>query len=73
MASIFRISIVRDDEEPVLLHPGAKGERDLVDAITRQVVDKGVGFFRTEAHVRQAIVDGVSEILHALKSEVIPS
>lgn len=70
--SKFRIAIVREDAEPVLLYPGSLGERDLVDAVTKQIVGKGVGFFRTEARVRQAITDGIAEVIHELKSEVYP-
>lgn len=71
MASRFLLSIVREDGEPVLFYPGGKGERDLVDAITAQllksgvgvfdlapVVEKGVGIFRTHKHVVEAIASG---------------
>lgn len=71
--SKFRIAIIREDDEPVLLHPGSQGERDLVDAITQQIVSKGVGFFRTEARVRRLIAAGINDVLMQLKSEVQPT
>lgn len=71
MASRFLLSILREDGEPVLFYPGGRGERDLVDAITTEllksgvgvfdltpVIEKGVGLFRTHKHVISAIDSG---------------
>lgn len=72
MASKFRIAIVTDDGDPVHLHPGGQGERDLVEALVQHIVGKGVGFFKTEAQVTKAITEGISEVIYQLKSEVVP-
>lgn len=73
MPSPFRICITHADGDVVYLRPGSTGERDLVAAITKHVVSKGVGFFRTQARVEEAIAQGVADALYALKSEVQPT
>lgn len=60
--SQFRIQIVRADGDSVRLYPGALGERDFLDAVAA----KGVGWFRSTAHVQQAIAD----VFLDLKKEV---
>jgi hypothetical protein len=71
--SRFRVHILDTETgaEAALL-PGGRGERDLVDAVLAAIVKRGVGIFRTEAHVAQAIQEGMQEALFALKSEVLP-
>ena len=71
--SPFRICIVRADGEPVLLHPGRTGERYFVDDVVKRVLAKGVGIFRTEAHVREDLEAALEEALHDLKSDVVPA
>lgn len=73
MASKFRISITRLDGDPVHLVPGGHGERDLIAAILDAAIAKGVGLFRTEAHVRADLEAAVEEVLTNLKSEVRPT
>jgi hypothetical protein len=69
--SQFRIAIVdRDTGRQVLLVPGGVAERDLVEDVVDAVLDRGVGFFRTEAQVEQAIRDSMREVLRKLKSDV---
>lgn len=46
-------------------------ERDLIEACTAAVVTRGVGIFRTEAHVRAAIVAGITEAITDLKRETV--
>jgi phenylpyruvate tautomerase PptA (4-oxalocrotonate tautomerase family) len=70
--SDFRIAIVRADGKRVLLYPGSRGERDLIETVTAAVVEKGVGIFRTETKVKAAIAEGIAEVLQVLKSEVVP-
>ena len=73
MSSKFRVCIAREDGDPVYLVPGGLGERDLEEAIVNKILSKGVGFWRTESHVRKSIEAGLDEVLHELKAEVIPS
>ena len=70
--SRFRVVIMKEDGTFAVLHPGGKGERDMTQAITEQVIEKGVGFFKTEAQVKLAVEEAISEVLHELKSEVEP-
>lgn len=70
--SQFLIQITRVDKAPVLLRPGGRGERDLVSEVTKRVKEAGVGFFRTEAQVVAAVEAALTQVLHELKSEVVP-
>lgn len=72
MTSKYRLVIIREDGNPVFYMPGSKGERDMVNAIVEKVMSKGVGFFRTESHVRKDVVEAVNEVIHDLKAEVTP-
>ncbi len=72
MSSKFQITITRTDHKPVTFRPGGGHERDLVNAIVTKVISKGVGFFKTEAKVKEAIQQSLEEILYELKSEVKP-
>ena len=71
--SAFVISIARTDAEPVRLKPGSSAERDLVESIVRASIARGVGMFRTEATVAERIREAVKEVLHDLKSDVVPN
>lgn len=66
---LFLLQIVDRQGAVVRLPGGGRLERDLVDACTRVIVSKGVGVFRTEAHVREAIREGMTEAIRALKRE----
>lgn len=68
---LFLLQIVEASAPHVVvrLPAGGRLERDLVEACTRAIVSKGVGFFRTEAHVRQAIAEGITEAIRALKQD----
>jgi hypothetical protein len=70
--SKFRISIVRPDGYQVLMYPGSRGERDLVADIVERTLAKGVGVFRSEAHVKADLEAAITESLQALKSEIVP-
>lgn len=72
MASKFLITITRHDGKEVHLRPGAHGERDLVKAIVDATLAKGVGLFRSKAHVKEDLEAALSEVLFELKSEVKP-
>jgi hypothetical protein len=71
--SEFRLAIVRADGQRVLLMPGGRAEHDLIQACADAILAKGVGVFRTEAHVRRAIEQGMHEALLAIKSDVLPT
>lgn len=67
--SDYRISITRKDSHPIHLRPGGKGERLLVESVVRAALSKGIGVFRTETHVAQAIRTAFDDVLYALKLE----
>jgi hypothetical protein len=50
---------------------GSPMERDLIEACTAAIVAKGVGVFRTEAQVKRAIAQGITETVQALKRETV--
>lgn len=99
--SKFRISITRPDGAAVTLYPGSQGERDfvksVVDVVTSKrdlakeiaevAMSKGIGFLKTEKHVRrdldaalkeilpkfqQDLLDSINEVIYSLKAEVKP-
>lgn len=70
--SHYHVCIHRNDGQAVTLKPGSHGERELCTAIIEAAVAKGVGLFRTEAHVRQALHEAIHDVLHAVKAEVRP-
>jgi hypothetical protein len=53
----------------VTLPGGGKLEADLIEACTTEALKRGVGFFRTEAHVREAIKEGFVAVISNLKRE----
>ena len=65
------LQIIHDDGRVLTLKAGGKLEADLVATCTAAVVAKGVGVFRTEAHVKQAIASGLKEAIQALKNETV--
>ena len=69
--AIFLLQIVEaQSPHPVVRIPGGGPlERDLITACTAAIVEKGVGLFRTEARVKQAILEGLTETIAALKQE----
>lgn len=70
--SDYLVCIVRVDGRAVHLRPGGSRELDLVQAVADAAVEKGVGLLRTEAQVRARIVEAMTDVLHGLKSEVVP-
>lgn len=48
---------------------GGALERDFVAACTEAIVRRRVGFFRTEAQVKQAISDGITAAILDLKED----
>lgn len=68
-ATLFWLQIVDAQGKVVTLPGGGKLERDLIEACTERIVTKGVGLFRTEAQVRQAIREGIADAMRDLKLE----
>jgi hypothetical protein len=69
---VFYLQIV--DRDGIVVEPfpgGGALERDLIDACTRAILAKGVGF-KPSAHVEQDIRDGMAEAILDLKRETIP-
>lgn len=65
---LFWLQIVDVNGKVVTLpDAGGKLERDLIAACTNAIVSKGVGVFKTEAQVRKAIEDGITETFTDLK------
>lgn len=48
---------------------GGTLEVDLIDACARAIVARGVGVFRTTAHVEKDIRDGIAEAIMGLKDQ----
>lgn len=68
----FLIQIVDGETGQVVVLPGGgRVERDLIVACTDAAVARGVGFLRTEAHVRWAIDGGITDAVRALKREMV--
>lgn len=71
MGPIFFLQIAYPDGRVVQLPAGGALERDLIDVCTRAIVKRGVGVFKTEAQVTQAIRDGITEAILDLKRESV--
>lgn len=52
--------------------PGLEQERDLIAAIVSRVRARGVGVFRTEARVLEAVRDAIEQGVMDLKLQVKP-
>ncbi len=73
--ALFLLQIVHTAEphKVVRLPAGGALERDLIADCTKAIVKRGVGVFRTEAHVMQAIADGITEAINSLKQASVPA
>lgn len=52
--------------------PGLREEQDVIAAIVDGVRAKGVGIFKTEAHVIEAVRSVVADALYQVKAQVKP-
>lgn len=68
---VYLLQIVSAEPPHVVARfPGGSAmERDFIAACTDAIVRKGVGFGKTEAQVRQAIADGITDTVRALKQD----
>jgi hypothetical protein len=69
--TLFWLQIVDRSGVVVQLPGGGPLERDLIRSCTEAIVKRGVGVFRTEAHVKQAIAQGITEAIRELKRETV--
>ena len=73
MASMFVMQIVdKRSGEVVQFEPGLSVEINFIDDCVTRILAKGVGVFRTQAHVAQDVRLGIEEAIHALKRKVKP-
>ena len=72
MASDYVIQIVHIPTGKVARSwaPGLAVEKQFVDEIIDRVQQKGVGVFRTEAHVLADVQEAITELLYDLKAQV---
>lgn len=73
--SAYQMQIVTVGTKPVVVAawpPGATGELDLIESVAEAVRAKGVGLFRTEAHVINDVREVLRQTLYALKASVKP-
>jgi hypothetical protein len=68
---MFLLQIVYPDGAVVRLPAGGKLELQLIDELTAAIVDRGVGFLKTEAHVEADIRDGLKSGLLAFKKQIV--
>lgn len=73
---IFLLQIVHAEEpyDVVRRGPGGVGgalEVDLRESITRAVLKRGVGVFKTEAVVAKALDEGITEAIMDLKQKTV--
>ena len=67
---IFKLAIVwADGHTPAIFPGGGPLERDLITACTEAIVKRGVGLFKTEAAVKRAILEGMTEVIVDLKND----
>lgn len=70
--SDFRLQIVHLPTNQVAFgwQPGDRVETDLAEELARRVKAKGIGLFRSEAHVLSDLRQAFSEMLYELKDRV---
>lgn len=68
-APVFKLQLVYADGSALPFLAGSSFERDLITACQRAILAKGVGVFKTEAAVAQAVADGMAEVLLDLKKD----
>jgi hypothetical protein len=71
--SRYLISVTTVDGGPVYLRPGGSAERDLGTLLATKLAAKGVGIFRSTAHVLADLDEALGEAVMELKSDVQPT
>lgn len=67
------LQLVYPDGRLLRFHAGEAVELELRQAIKAEILARGVGVFRTEAHVAQDIEDGIEAAFEKFKATVSPS
>ena len=71
--SQYRIQVI--DADGNVAHswvPGSVVEQEIVSTVTKKIMERGVGFWRTEANVRDKVEQSLLSYLHDLKARVKP-
>lgn len=63
----FHLQITDANGVVVRTRYGGKHEQDLIEAFVSKCLEKGVGFFRTQAHVEKDLRDAITEVIADLK------
>lgn len=66
------LQIAWPDGSVVRLPAGERVEQELHALIKEAILKRGVGFFRSEAHVAQDIEDGIFDALETFKASIRP-
>ena len=66
---IYRLQIADMQGNVVVLPAGGRLERDFIKACADEVIRRGVGVLKSEAHVRADIEAGLAEVIRDLKWE----
>src|SRR3990167_6777378 len=66
---IYRLQIADLNGHVVVLPAGGRLERDFIRECSAAIVRRGVGVWKTEAHVRADIEAGLTEVIRELKWE----
>lgn len=66
---VFRLKLVYPDGSELVFDGGGAFEREIITVCREAVMKRGVGMWRTEAHVSRAITEGIAEALMSLKRE----
>jgi len=68
---VFKLQLVYPDGTALTFEAGTRFERDLVESIKTAIMERGVGFWRTEAHVEKDVVEGIRAAILDLKRETL--
>lgn len=72
--SVFRMQVVDERGElAATWHPGERAEIDLIQRVADRVAAQPVGYLRSTAAVRAAVVQALTDELRDLKSRIHPS
>jgi len=66
---VYRLQIADLEGRVAQLPAGGRLERDFIGECADAILQRGVGFWRTEAHVRADIEAGITEVIRELKWE----
>ena len=69
----FYLQIVDDNGEPIRVANMGNRHALIVQTITDSIVSRGVGVFRTEAHVAQDVKDALTELIASQQMTVGPA